>query len=494
MPDDKSTSPGGKIANVLIVVTSVAQVRDTHLLVDLLSAQPGLRPVVFSQIGTFYGGLDAFCEARNIDLFDPDGKTVAGTSFTDALAVQGGGDALRTYRERAFFWLHKWWFAGDLVAEQDRIWQGILEEVERLAALREIAHRILQTVDPSVIVLAEDNVAAYTARWTKMGGVRGAKSVIIPYTLATAREALESISAVPEYVLEYGRLSRFIRRWLRMCVHPYGALELTRLPKMTMVAAEIVGFSEATPWIYNSGSADVIVADSHAMARYYADAGRSRRGKIKTLGGLRDDTMAQLIFQSASERSARIAELGLDPSKRTVLCALPPDQGCRSRPGCEFDDFSTLVKFWLETITENSEWNVIVNPHPALQERVLDELSHFNAKVLQNDVSTLIPLCDLYVTSISATTRWAIANGCPVLNYDVYQYHYADFDGLPAVLTVRGAAEFAQSYRRLTTDERYLEVLTSQQADIASDWGMLDGGSSARIGSLILSLANGNRY
>ncbi len=35
---------------------------------------------------------------------------------------------------------------------------------------------------------------------------------------------------------------------------------------------------------------------------------------------------------------------------------------------------------------------------------------------------SLVPLCSLYVASVSATIRWAIACGKPVVNYDVYRF------------------------------------------------------------------------
>ena len=57
-------------------------------------------------------------------------------------------------------------------------------------------------------------------------------------------------------------------------------------------------------------------------------------------------------------------------------------------------------------------------------------------RIAARKTSELVPLCDLYVASVSSTIRWAIACGKPVVNYDVYRYRYTDFISLDGVLII----------------------------------------------------------
>jgi len=88
------------------------------------------------------------------------------------------------------------------------------------------------------------------------------------------------------------------------------------------------------------------------------------------------------------------------------------------------------------------------------------------------------------VASVSATIRWVIASGKPVINYDVYQAKYKDYNETKGVLTVYTGENFVSILKRLTTDEAYFgEVQRLQQAD-SRFWGRLDGRSFNRILSL----------
>ena len=72
-----------------------------------------------------------------------------------------------------------------------------------------------------------------------------------------------------------------------------------------------------------------------------------------------------------------------------------------------------------------------------------------NVRIAARRTSELVPLCDLYVASVSSTIRWAIACGKPVINYDVYRYRYTDFLNLEGVLVIEEQNEFREIVQRL---------------------------------------------
>ena len=175
-------------------------------------------------------------------------------------------------------------------------------------------------------------------------------------------------------------------------------------------------------------------------------------------------------------------KLNLTEGQRLLLCALPPSQFPRE---CEFSDYASLLSNWMQALASIQGWNVVVRPHPRQAQSDIAILEKFGVKVTTLDTASLVPLCDLYVASISATIRWAIACGKPVINYDVYQMKYSDYSEVKGVLTVYRWQDFISILNRLTSDELYFgEVQRFQQAD-NTQWGMLDGKSADRILKLI---------
>ncbi len=105
--------------------------------------------------------------------------------------------------------------------------------------------------------------------------------------------------------------------------------------------------------------------------------------------------------------------------------------------------------------------------------------------ITYDDTATLVPLCDLYVAAVSSTIRWAIACGKPVINYDVYQYDYKDYEGVEAVSLVNTREEFRDLLQELTTNRDRLAAMAATQQRESTRWGCLDGMSGQRILALL---------
>jgi hypothetical protein len=106
----------------------------------------------------------------------------------------------------------------------------------------------------------------------------------------------------------------------------------------------------------------------------------------------------------------------------------------------------------------------------------------------------LIPLCDYYVASISATIQWAIACGKPVINYDICRYRYTDYLGLKGVLTVEEQDQFLDLLRRMATDSEFRNEIAALQKADAPRWGKLDGKAGQRIVELFHDLIEARKH
>ena len=135
--------------------------------------------------------------------------------------------------------------------------------------------------------------------------------------------------------------------------------------------------------------------------------------------------------------------------------------------------------------------NVVLKINPRYRREEFLHLEKWGVSVAPHDTIDLVPLAEVYVTSISSTLRWATACGIPSINYDVYHYRYGDFAGVPGIVHVEKKAEFSAAVARLVTDEAHRVELRRLQQGQAQRWGCLDGKSTDRLVRLFDDLGAG---
>ena len=313
----------------------------------------------------------------------------------------------------------------------------------------------------------------------------GVPTVLVPSTMSNGLEEAEVYAGDPRYHVS-NQASRLVA-----ALFPHWTIEhknhrLLRCPPGRAIAMEAMNLAPPQPWAFNSGFADAIAAESQAMIDYAASAGLPRDAMVLT-GSPSDDTMAGIRAKATRLRSELYAELGLPQERPMLLTALPPDflyvNG--GRPQCDFQDYGSIVKFWIDTLADQETFNVVVALHPTVKIESMRHIESDNVRIAPRRTSELVPLCDLYVASVSSTIRWAIACGTPVINYDVYRYRYTDFLNLGGVLVIEEQSEFQEIVKRLADDPEALAQLRRRQQADAPRWGFLDGRCSARILQLL---------
>jgi len=339
----------------------------------------------------------------------------------------------------------------------------------RYRLLVEAASKVLR--GHSLLVLAEDNVDYRTSVFVRAGHDAGIPSVIVPFTVANALEPAEAYFDNEPRQLT-GIDEAFARR------HPQWVFEhrgrkLLRLPAAEALATEHLGLAPPLPWILHSGRADAIAVESDAMLEHYRACGIPEKQLVVT-GALYDDALAAALRNAPALRS----ELGLDEHP-VILCALPPDQIPGREDRVEFPTYEALARHWITTLTATGH-QVVVSLHPRTPRESMRFLQELGARIPSVDVAQLLPLCDLFVASVSATIRMAIACGKPVVNYDVYRYRYTDYVSIPGVTTMEDRAGFESTIRRLTSDPAVLAAAAAPSST-SSRWGRLDGRAAARM-------------
>jgi hypothetical protein len=341
------------------------------------------------------------------------------------------------------------------------------------------ARRVVAAHAPDILVLSEDSVGHETAALIASGRRQGIPSVIVPFTVANALEPAEAYYRDARFIVRSWS-SRLAARLYPRWVYEHRGRRLLRLPAPQLIAKEWWGLAPPLPWIVNSGSATALAVESEFMEQYYLREGLPAGRMVRT-GALYDDVLAEHQRAAPAGRAELCRELGLPADRPLILCALPPDQFILSGPQTDFSDYASMVQFWMQALAAVRGWNVVVRLHPRMDYDAHRDIERFGVRLSRRDTASLVPLCDLYVASVSATIRWAIACGKPALNYDAYRLRWTDYDDAPGVVRVEDKDAFTAVLQRFGTDAAFYEqVRASQEAD-AVRWGRLDGQAGARL-------------
>lgn len=370
-----------------------------------------------------------------------------------------------------------------------------LESLESLSAARANARAIVRSLRPDVAVLGGDMPGYTTAAFIKGFHDEGIPSAIVSSTMSNGLEQAEVYSGAPLHHVESRWQAKFAANEFPKWVTTHRGLRLLYSRPGRILAMEALRLAPPKPWVFNSGFADAIAMESEAMRDYYLEAGLPKDNMVLT-GSPSDDAMAKVASDAPRLREELYAELGLPAGRPMLLVALLPDflYVTGGRPQCDFREYGELASFFAGAPAEEQDaFNVVLALHPSVKPETMRHLERpGRVRIATRRTAQLVPLCDVYIASISSTIRWAIQCGKPVINYDVYRYRYTDFLGVPGVLATEEKEEYRALIRRLCTDPGHLaEIQRKQQSTPPERWGRLDGHATDRIVQLLSRLAGG---
>jgi hypothetical protein len=198
--------------------------------------------------------------------------------------------------------------------------------------------------------------------------------------------------------------------------------------------------------------------------------------------------MFNALIDKQHKKDVLCQSLGLNNDRPIILSALPPDSIYMGRPECDFQKYDDLVEFWCKTISSIPGYQHIVALHPSVRYEDMRHIEDFGLRIARIPTMDVVPLCDIFVASISSTIQWAIACEKPVLNYDVYRYRYTDYQNVGGVITIEEKHDFLRLLKLLTSNTDFYERTKSAQTEFVQQWGRLDGKAGERLQDLFLSV------
>ena len=347
--------------------------------------------------------------------------------------------------------------------------------------------RMILESRPDVVFLLENNVETTTHLLTTRLKGSGIRTVVVPFTIPNPDEAAQFYKTDASRQVN-GPLSKLTASVFPKWTYDYEGKTMLRMAPSKVITFEALGLSDVMPWYPNSGPVDKILVESPAMQHLYEGL-NFPAGQLACVGDAVDTTL-----QSRRRARARLSEdfhraHGLDPGRPVVLCAFPPDQFGSASDGFEYDSYEDMIVGWTSLLNELSQIaNVVIRPHPRVDPELLRR--HCAPGVVLSDAPTaeLVPLCDIYLACISATIRWALSVGIPVVNYDSYRYRYDDYDNSKATIDVETLEACRTVMLGLIKDYSAFEALESVARADMGFWGLHEGTFGSNLASVVRAL------
>jgi hypothetical protein len=355
-----------------------------------------------------------------------------------------------------------------------------------------LVRRFLRAIQPDIMILAEDNVERLSMVLINEGRRLRIPSIIIPFTIPNP---LEPAKAYRDRKLHQvsGPLARLVTTLYPKWRFRLDGQDLLRVPAFTALVLEMVGHSSPAPWILNRGSAARIALDSEAQRDVYLKLGFPP-SQLSLVGDVNGETLYQGLVNKPRLLAELCAKHGFRPGRPLILCGFPPNQFGSKDGDFEFKDYDALVEAWIESFRALADRaNILVRPHPRVDMRLFEPFAAPNVGFTWQPTAELIPLCDLYVASISATIRWAISCGIPVINYDTYRYRYGDYDKAAGVIQTETLTEFRACLARFVNDPSYAAELVERQRNGTQYWGAVSEKLAERYADLVLQVIDENK-
>lgn len=346
----------------------------------------------------------------------------------------------------------------------------------------EYIRNFIKTNEISLLVLPSDNRYDLPA-YVKAAHLEHIGVVLVPQFMAGALEWAEYVFDKPVYQAK-GFLNRIVVALYPRWSFLYKGRRLVALPGDQILARELLGIAPPLPWILHSGQADAIALESDAVRDYCIAEGLAS-DKLVVTGSTALDIMFDVMSARAHKKAILCRKLGLPEDLPILLTALPPDSLYMGRPECDFKTYDDLVEFWCRSLTSIQGYNHIVVLHPSVRHEDLKYIEKYGVKIAVEPTMNVIPLCDIFVASISSVIQWAITCSIPVLNYDVYRYRYTDYNNVPGVFTMEEQQDFLDELIKLASNSGYYAKIKESQIGASERWGVLDGKAYERLHGLL---------
>lgn len=356
--------------------------------------------------------------------------------------------------------------------------------LRQAALFRAAARRLIAAQPIAAVITFDDRAFAPDAHVLDIAARAGIPRVMGTYASSTVESSIWLRKGQRDFDLSAA--GRKLSKQIAACLLPHstrreGDSTLLFYRAETTLALALGRTHIPRPWVYGGNIVDkVFVFGEQDRDERIADGVPPERIVVAGQPSL-DILHAASRDRVATKRELR-AKYKLTSAPVAVL-AIPPMAEHSVIPWPKhLDD----TRFVAQTLV-NKGFQIAISLHPrSTAEPYGDIIKDHSAVVLQERLSTSLPIADLFVSGYSSTVRWAALLAIPTVVYD-FLLDWRMFDGLEGLEIARCRDELSQALHRLSTSEARCErstLMTKQAARIA----ILDGHAAQRIVDTVFEL------
>lgn len=339
------------------------------------------------------------------------------------------------------------------------------------------AKKIIADHKPDLIIAAEGTLDYKIRYFYYLQRYLPLKIIIIPYTVANWQEYFEAFKLREAWQVNslFGSYIKIFDSKLYIEKNGEHAL---RVPSHCYPTLKLLGMLNKRnyPWTMNAMASNHILVDSSFTKNYFVDGGIQPEA-IHIVGSSNLDNLVKSDEDKINLKKLLQSTNNYDPCKKTILCCPSPNQTPRATPG--HDSYYEALGFFIREVQNSfsKNWNVIIKLHPRTSseelKRIEDIFGFKNSSIFTSD---LLSISHAYVSSVSATIRWALALRIPTINYDIYHFKYDDYKRSPNVHTCYEGDVFKDLLEKMNSGQ-----IAWDSTEASEFWGALDGKGVDRI-------------
>ena len=331
-----------------------------------------------------------------------------------------------------------------------------------------LAEQFIKENNINIIVNCEDNYGI-SIIFIKAAKNLNIKSVILPFTMANQEEIGYAF-----FPIEQTHIKSLSKRIFYSIFNNWKIIhkdvQLSFLEPFDIIAQKLTGIAPINPFISVGGKSDIKLFESQFMLDYYTSSGFIKKKNSVISGSLKWDVFSSINKNKLKQKQELLKQLNLNENKPIILCSLPPDY----YPTALYKNHREIIEHWLSVLSKIKTHYVFINLHPRTKMSEIEYIKNYNVYVVNKPIEHLIPLCDLFVASLSATIRFALACNKPVVNFDTVKVEYSEYRNIDLVKTTYTKEEFENEIMKV--------VLTPESGTFPNDYfGKLDDGNTERI-------------
>lgn len=328
------------------------------------------------------------------------------------------------------------------------------------------------------VVIAEDGMGGHL-HIIKAANYCNVPVFILPYEYSTSKQIKEYLKVFrPELAISNFFTALFLKIFYPNYITHYESKTYLYDDLAILLSYDLAKILPKNIFTVHGGNANVLFAESVVMYEHYFNEGIKGKSILKT-GALYDDELNKSMLNFDEIRKQIYTKYNFDITKPLITCSFIPDY-TQDRL-CEFKNFESLIDFWIDSLQKYKHYNIIYQLHPAISVKHHEYISQKNITIANEPLISIMPITDIFITSVSSTIRWAIICEKPVINYDMYFLKNSDYENNKAVVTVYNKNEYLTILDKILKDAGYRNYLEKLQQTYNKNWAFRDGLCGKRI-------------